>query len=294
MDSTPSPARRLTFEQTRLLILLLGLGALGVTALIMWARDVDPVEIVSTVLFAPVLVAFLYLRIPGGLVAAALASGAYVLMRRSGIDAVGWEEFRGLIVGRAFAYFAFGVVGGVGTGLLEQSLRKLDDTDYLDDTTGLYNARFLLDETNLRSRESNRYGTPFSVLTLDVSRAAFERQPRRARRAAVRAVGDSLRQRVRVVDRAVYVPAADRARFVFVLPSTPKVGAQIASDRLREDLSELLGVLGDEAVDDATLAPVISYPEDVDTLNVLRDEVAELTGVADYETLVARYEGPPR
>jgi GGDEF domain-containing protein len=283
-----------TFARARLLILVVGLAAIGVTAGVMWARGVDSVEIGSTLLFAPVLVAFLYWNVLGGAIAGAVAGGAYLFMRRHGIEAVGWSEYTGLIVGRWIGYLAFGTIGGLGTSWLGESLTKLERTDYVDDGTGLYNARFLLDETQMRSSEANRYDHPFALLTVDVPRDAFVGSARKARAAAMRSVADFLHGRVRVVDRAVALASAESERFVFVLPATSKAGAQVVADRLREELGRLLSELGAQAISSSAVGAVLGYPEDVDAINTLRADAARLEALPEPELLVARQEGAPR
>ena len=89
-------------------------GVLGVLALVMYARRVESVEVLAVLLFVPVFLALLRWNLVGGIVAAAVATVAYVALRASAIDAVGASRFTGLIVARAIGYGVFGALGRVG------------------------------------------------------------------------------------------------------------------------------------------------------------------------------------
>jgi hypothetical protein len=62
---------------------------LAVVALVTYARRVDPVEVVATILFMPIFVAFVFKGVAGGLVTAVAAIAAYGALRSPAIDAVG-------------------------------------------------------------------------------------------------------------------------------------------------------------------------------------------------------------
>src|SRR3712207_528014 len=196
--------RDVGYPTARRLLLAIGLGVLLVTAAIMYARRVDTVEVVATLLFMGVFVAFVFWKIPGGLVGALLATLAYASMRYPAIQAVGLERFLGLIVSRAFAYLAFGFLGGWATQSLEGSLAKLELYDQIDDHTGLYNARFFVQDTDLEMSRSRRYSTIFSVAVADIPASSLEPLGARQKRATLRGLGRVMRNSVRTVDRPVF------------------------------------------------------------------------------------------
>ena len=159
---------QLGYVKARRLLVLAGVLVLGVVALTMYARSVDTVEVVATLLFLPIFLAFVYRGVVGGVIAA--RGRARASTSRSGtpaIDAIGADEFTGLIVSRAAAYLIFGAVGGWAMQVLEGSLEKLELYDEIDDETGLYNARHLLQQTDLETARARRYQTLFSAVELD-------------------------------------------------------------------------------------------------------------------------------
>ena len=131
---------QLGYVKARRLLVLVGVLVLGVVAVTMYARRVDTVEVVATLLFLPIFLAFVYRGVVGGVVAALVATGIYTALRYPAIDAIGADEYTGLIVSRAAAYLIFGAVGGWAMSVLEGSLEKLELYDEIDDETGLYNA----------------------------------------------------------------------------------------------------------------------------------------------------------
>src|SRR4051794_35424581 len=134
---------RLDQRRARQLLLATGLVVLAVICLVTWARRVDTVEVIATLLFVPIFIAFVYRGVIGGVIAALAATAIYAALRAPAIDAIGASQFTGLITSRAAAYLIFGAVGGWSTQVLEGSLEKLDLYDEIDDETGLYNARHL-------------------------------------------------------------------------------------------------------------------------------------------------------
>src|SRR5688572_6123624 len=115
---------RMSYERARNLLLSGGLLVLLVTAAVMYVRRVDPVEVAGTLLFIPVFVAFIFWNARGGVIAALLAGVIYTLLRYPAIEAVGADRFVGLIGSRTFAYFAFGLLGGLANRQLQSSLSK--------------------------------------------------------------------------------------------------------------------------------------------------------------------------
>ena len=264
--------RDIGYPAARRLLLVLGLGVLLVTAAIMYARRVDTVEVAATLLFMVVFVAFVFWKIQGGVVAAVLVTIAYASMRYPAIQAVGIDRFLGLIVSRAFAYLAFGVLGGWASQNLEGSLAKLELYDQIDDETGLYNARFFVEDTDLEMSRAQRYSTIFSVAVADIPAAALDSMDRNHRNATLRHLGRLMSHSVRTVDRAVHGADERRHRLAVVLPETGREGVNVFTDRLVDRLAAYLNQRGASIPPSAIGRVAVSYPDDEATLQSLRQE----------------------
>src|SRR5688500_2886807 len=83
------PSTRMSYPQLRRLVVLTGLAVLVVTALVMFARRVDTVEVVAVLLFIPIFLAFFEWKVVGGVTASLLATAVYVAARYPAIEAVG-------------------------------------------------------------------------------------------------------------------------------------------------------------------------------------------------------------
>ena len=246
----------------RRLLLAVGLIVLLAVAGVMYLRDVEPVEVMSTLLFIPVFVSFVRWGLKGGVIAGVLASLAYVLLRYPAIDAVGVGRFIGLIASRALGLIAFGAIGGTATEVLESSLQKLELYDQIDDATGLFNARFLLEDTDLEVSRSKRYKTIFSVAVVSFPAAALESLRRRQKSAATRELGRLLGESVRDVDRAVHDADGTTHRLAVVMPETGPEGALIFTQRLHEKVSEYLRSKGATVGPEDVASHSVTYPVD--------------------------------
>jgi len=269
----------MSYAATRRLILVLGLGALLAIVAVLFVRRVEAVEMYAALLFIPVFLAAVIWGLPGGVAAGAAAALVYAGMRQPAIDAVGAARFVNLIVGRTFGYIVFGALSGWAAGQLEASLEKLDIYDTVDDQTGLYNARFFVQDTDLEMARAARYKTLFSVAVVDVPSAALDQLGRRPRAAALRHLGRQLGQAVRSMDRAVHTRDGATHRFAVVCPETGPEGARIFADRLADTVTDLLRERGVHLADGATLArSSYTYPGDDARLSALREEFAALDG----------------
>ncbi len=269
---------QLGYVRARRFLVMAGVAVLAIVALTMWARRVDGVEVVATLLFFPIFLAFVFRGVGGGLVAAVAAIAVYTALRYPAIDAVGAGEFTGLITSRAAAYLIFGAVGGWSTKVLESSLEKLELYDEIDDETGLYNARHLLQQTDLERARAARYSTLFSVVTLDVPSASLSAMRARSRRALLRDVGRLLREGARTVDHVVHVHDGSSHRLAAILPETAGEGAEVFRSRFEE---RVIGFLRDRgaAIDGAeVVSRSLTFPGDDGALDALR---------ADFERIDA-------
>jgi GGDEF domain-containing protein len=269
MSSVSAAAGGMSYKAARRLLVAGGLAVLLVTAGVMYARRVDTVEVIAVLLFIPVFLAFTYWRIVGGLVGGVLASLAYLFLRLDAIDQVGLNTFRGHLLSRTVAYLSFGLLGGWAASQVENSLTKLDLYDQIDDASGLYNARFFLEATDLELSRAHRYQTLFSVSLVDIPTAAVATLSRRARSRKLREIGRALQASVRTVDRAIHASDGRNHRFAVVLPETGEEGVRIFTERLAERLSAMAGI-------DAVATVSVTCPGDEDSLRRLRDEFAQI------------------
>jgi GGDEF domain-containing protein len=274
--ATSRPPRGLSYNQVRVLMLVGGLLLLGITGAVNYVRRVETAEVVAILLFIPIFVAFVFWDWKGGLIAAALATVVYILLRRPAIEAIGAGRYTALIFSRAVAFFAFGAIGGLANQQLRSSLTKLDLYDQIDDETGLFNARYFLQDTDLEMSRARRYQTLFSVSSVDVPAGALNDLGWRRRRNTLRQLGQLLADSVRTVDRAVHAHDGDRHRIVVVLPETAAEGAQIFTDRLATRVSAFLGQRGVTLSEAGVSRQAITFPGDELPLQRLREEFAEI------------------
>jgi hypothetical protein len=263
---------QLGYVKARRLLVLVGVLVLGVVALTMFARRVDTVEVVATLLFLPIFLAFVYRGVVGGLIAAVAATGIYTAMRYPAIDAIGADQFTGLIASRAAAYLIFGAVGGWAVQVLEGSLEKLELYDEIDDETGLYNARHLLQQTDLEKARAQRYQTLFSVVALDFPAAPLNALKARQRRTVLRDLGRQLREGARTVDHVIHAHDGTTHRLVAILPETAGEGAEVFRARFDDRVSGFLAERGAVLDGSSVQTRAITFPGDEAGLDALRAE----------------------
>jgi GGDEF domain-containing protein len=274
-----STARRIGYRGARRLLLAAGVAVLLITVAVMYVRRVETVEVMATVLFLPVFVALVFWNVRGGLLVGILAAAAYAALRYPAIDAVGADRFLGLIASRAVAYIAFGALGGWASRQLETSLEKLELYDQIDDVTGIFNARFFVQDIDLEMSRSKRYQTIFSVSIVDVPASAFEPLDGKQRKRALRDLGRILKDSVRTVDRAVHAQDRDRHRFAVVLPETGPEGVRVFTERFVERVSEFLSQRGARVTPDTVNSVAATFPEDEAVIQGLRNQFSAIDRV---------------
>jgi GGDEF domain-containing protein len=264
------------YARARQLILWSGLAVLAVISGVAYARRVDPVEVLATILFIPVFVASLFWSLRGGLIAGLVAALAYVGLKAPAIEAVGFDFFARSIIARALAFPAFGLIGGWATRQLQSAVTKLELYDQIDDATGLYNARFFLEDTDLEKSRSDRYHTIFSVAVVDIPSALLAGLGKRPAQRVLHDVGRMLRASVRKVDRPVHARSTESHRLAVVLPETANEGAGIFTQRLADRLSEHLAGKGITNGSQTVTASWVTYPGDDEGLGELRASFREI------------------
>ena len=266
----------MTYGSTRRLVLAAGLAVLLLIAAVMFVRRVDTVEVVAVLLFIPVFLAFTFGHLIGGAVAGALATVVYAMLRNPAIDAVGGGRFAGLVLGRGVGYLAFGILGGWASQQLERSLEKLDVYDQVDDATGLFNARFFVQDTGLEMARAGRYQTFFSVCMVELPAGAIDTLPRRRRAGLLRELGGQLREAVRSVDRAVHARDGSVHRFAVICPETGAEGAEVFSGRLAERVGAFVRSRGVAIPEGDLVYVAATFPGDDDRLSALREQFAAI------------------
>lgn len=253
-----------------------GLALLAITAGVSYVRRVETAEVAAILFFIPIFVAFVFTDWKGGLIVAALATAGYVALRWPAIEAIGGGRFTSLIFSRAVAFFAFGAIGGLANQQLRGSLNKLDLYDQIDDETGLFNARYFLQDTDLEMSRARRYQTLFSVSAVDFPAAPLHALPRRRRRGTLRQLGDLLADSVRTVDRAVHAHDGDRHRIAVVLPETAAEGANIFTERLATRIAAFLAQRGAAVNESDVSRQALTFPGDDAALQALRQVYADI------------------
>ena len=274
--ATARPPRGLGYNQVRILMLVGGLALLAITAGVSYVRRVETAEVAAILFFIPIFVAFVFTDWKGGLIVAALATAGYIALRWPAIEAIGAGRFTSLIFSRAVAFFAFGAIGGLANQQLRGSLNKLDLYDQIDDETGLFNARYFLQDTDLEMSRARRYQTLFSVSAVDFPAAPLHALARRRRRGTLRQLGDLLADSVRTVDRAVHAHDGDRHRIAVVLPETAAEGANIFTERLATRIAAFLAQRGAAVNETDVSRQALTFPGDDAALQALRQVYADI------------------
>ncbi len=255
---------RMAYARARLLLVVGGMGILAVLVAVLLIRSVDEIEVIATLLFVPIFLALMFFGLPGGVAGAVVATIVYIVLRQDAIDAVGWGEFSGLVIGRSLSYFLFGIVGGWASKTLELSLDKLDLYDQIDDQTGIYNARFLLQDVELERARCERYKTVFSVAFVEFPADALGPLRPRRRRTVLRELGHKVQEGVRTVDRVAHGTDGRVHRIAAVLPETATEGAAVFQSRFVVSLQQFFAT--NDVPDIAVTGAICTIPGDDDAL----------------------------
>ncbi|MFP5331035.1 MAG: hypothetical protein ACLGHX_01530 [Acidimicrobiia bacterium] len=215
------------YRRIRNLLLVSGLLVIGLIAVSMVIREVDPIEIIATLLFAPI---YLGLVLYGGWVGLALGVGAsiaYVGMRMPAVEYVGVAPLAGLLASRTIGYLAFGGLGGWAAARVLTSLNKLELVDDVDDATGLGNHRSLLDRLKREQSRVRRYGTDFTVVFLEFTLDEHEGRARKRHRNQLRNLGLVIDSSARESDHPAHIALGEHHVIAIVLPQTGLLGGEV-------------------------------------------------------------------
>jgi diguanylate cyclase (GGDEF)-like protein len=117
----------------------------------------------------------------------------------------------------------------------------------VDELTGLYNYRWLMETLERETQRAERYGAPLSLLLVDLDRfkTVNDRYGHVAGNCVLRHVAAHIRSSLRQIDSASRVGGDE---FVVLFPGTGLRGAQLAAERLRRGLRDNPPMAGGEVV----------------------------------------------
>lgn len=150
------------------------------------------------------------------------------------------------------------VLGGLACAVLVSNLiasrrslhaanENLDRLARIDGLTGLYNRRQMQDLLDSAVAHSVRHDQPLSVLMIDVDRfkAINDARGHSVGDEVLRAVSESVRTSLRAGD---LVGRWGGEEFLALLPSTPADGAEVVAERMRQAVSSVPVVAGDQLI----------------------------------------------
>jgi GGDEF domain-containing protein len=250
--------------------LVLTVGAAAIVGSVFFSLDGVPVaqEVVAQMLLLAVLIAAVHWGRKGGFFAATLASIIYILMRipllldlpNLTVDAAS------LLLVRILTYGLVGIVGGELCGRIRYVFARLESSNSIDDWSQVYNQGIIARTLESAVNQFTRYDTPFSVVTIELASPLFSDLRTSKQRALVRAVASYVRNDIRLVDE---LGRLDDGRFIVVLPHTPREGATVAAERLRDGVCDTLG-----AKQESVRIETLATPDDLETLNGLQQSLA--------------------
>lgn len=267
----------LTYRQARVLVLTLGISILTAVTASAWLRGADPVEALAIALFIPILVALVFAGPAGGGVAGAAMSIIYVTIRVSTLEGLDIGEFLGSIIARVLLYLAFGILGGFANRHLEQSLKKLEIYDEVDDLTGVGNARSLISLADREAARARRYQTTFSLGILQMDTDVIAGLDRRRADKVIRKFYGEVDKAVRTTDKVTRMATPEVEELSVILPETGPEGARIFIERARQGLLTEIGEMGVTVTEDSITGRAMTLPGDEDELN------AHIERVKQYE-----------
>jgi diguanylate cyclase (GGDEF)-like protein len=255
----------------------MAVGVLAIAGTLLASYRSVPVveEIVAQLLILMVLVGALQWGRKGGFISAVLATGIYILLRVPLLAADGvTSELIQMIGVRTLAYGVIGILGGEVCSRIKYFFARMEDSGTIDAVTRIYNQRYISRTLAQTVGKHERYGEPFSVVLFTISPALLQPLRKARQRSVLRSIASFVRNDIRLVDD---VGRLDDGRFVVLLPHTPKDGAEVAAERLKRGLRDLL-----TARDESVSAQVMGAPEDLQHLSHLAEalKVADPPGAA--------------
>ena len=255
---------------------VLAVAVLALLAVSQIARGVDPIEILATVLFLGIFGSIVYFELIGGIVAAAAATLAYGVARLPAVDVVGSPSVARLVTLRGASFFAFGVLGSYALKRFRGAISVASFGHHLDHETGCASTRQIFNDLDIEMARSQRYGTTFSIVVLDIASASLASLKSTVRTQALSQLGTLLRSTARTTDRLGLVDVRSDRRIFAILAETPKSGAEVFAKRMGDRVADLW--LGKGVALSAERAHSYSFADQPNEVRRLRNELATELG----------------
>ena len=249
-----------------------GLGGLVLfVALVNVVRAVQPSETVAVLLYLLIIVASLFYALRGALVAAAMASLLYALLRGTGpAETAAFVP----ITLRALSYLAFAAMVAFGLEAIVGRRHHLDTGSSFDAKTGLASLPHLVSIIDHEIARSVRYNRRFSLALIDLPFSPQGSKERTAYDAMLDELGDQVREAIRTTDYAGIRSDPRGSQIVVVLPETPSDGAGIFALRFGERIADFL--LRRSVAVSRNPASWFEFPNDANDVRRVRNEIARL------------------
>lgn len=262
------------YAKGRRTITLAGIAVLALIVAFEVYRGIDPVEVGATILFVPVFLAFMWKGAAGGLVVGSLATAVYLVVRLPAMQAVPEGWFIRSTIARSLAFVAFGAVGGWASRRVDSSLTKLELFDQIDDSTGLYNARYFLQEVAVEKTRFQRYGSDLSIAVMEIQSEDAVKVSRQSS-TAISEYGAALKRSLRPTDRAIHAADGRGHIFAVILPDTGAEGAKIFGNRLLSAATEFFAERGSGSSEKMSVE-MISFPADEGLLESFSNRLRQI------------------
>ncbi|MHB1340129.1 MAG: GGDEF domain-containing protein [Coriobacteriia bacterium] len=248
-------------KYSRFEALMITLGGIVIVGSIFVAPTANPQwqELLGQALLLVVLAGAVHWGRDGGSVAAVAATLVYVVVRIPLLSTEGLSPaVVGMILTRMITFGVVGILGGEMFGRIKYFFARLNGASMLDEHTNVYNRAYCGTALKSGLGQFQRYQAPFAVALVSLAPGLLTDLRPSRQRSLLRNVASHIRNDIRLVDDVGYL---GDGRFLLILPQTPKSGAEVAADRVRGTVRDLVG-----ARDESVTATALAVPEDASAI----------------------------
>jgi diguanylate cyclase (GGDEF)-like protein len=254
------------------LTIAIGAVAIMATAAFSLYPTPDTVELVAQLLLLAVLVGAVRWGRRGGTFVAVVATVSYILMRLYLPLQINWvadvtiaPEFTRLLIFRSASYALVGIVGGEACSRIKYAFARAQDDLAIDPSSRVYTSDFITRMIRTAVASYRRYGSPFSVIVLEIDPSVTEGLRSGKANGVVRAMASHLRNELRLVDD---VGRYHSGSFLVILPQTGRAEAETVAARLASGLRDSVGI-----ADSAIRTQVFGSTDDIAEIEALATDV---------------------